>query len=160
MRSKRSRFNEPVLTGSSTSYQNSRMPRGAAHWKVGKWIGVLTPIGLFIFVNNGVLPSGLFVGQPSLFEGLTWWIFYYPLAIGLTIVGAMLADILEPAFIYGPGHRGFFHSSWVLGGLFVFAIAVLYGWILGSPGSYYLRNILFFIALGYLSHLLLDYIFS
>lgn len=53
----------------------------------------------------------LFHGQPSLFGGLIWWIICYPLAIVLSIIGAMLADILEPAYIVGPSHRGFFHSS-------------------------------------------------
>lgn len=71
------------------------------------------------------------------------------LAIGVSIVGAMFPDVLEPAT--SGNHRSFFHSYTVL------LIAILFGFmILKNMGSFGSNTLAGLFLVGYISHLLLD----
>lgn len=132
------------------------MPRAATHWKASRAVGVVAPPTFYILAETQKIPGALFEGSP--FSGLGAFL-YWVGAIVCSTVGGMLPDILEPAFIYGPKHRGVLHSFLFLAGLVVLEYLILYGRILtGADDVYfYVRNVLFYLALGYLTHLLLDW---
>lgn len=78
-------------------------------------------------------------------------LFDYLLMILFTIFGALIPDILDPA--YTPRHRGIAHSKMILLLFLVFFIITL-SYLMNT----FNRGIwsLYFFLLGYISHLLLD----
>lgn len=78
-------------------------------------------------------------------------LFDYLLMVLFTIFGALIPDILDPA--YTPRHRGIAHSKMILLLFLVFFIITL-SYLMNT----FNRGIwsLYFFLLGYISHLLLD----
>lgn len=82
---------------------------------------------------------------------------YIALATFTGWLGGILPDLLEPGD-QNPHHRSFFHSIAILVALILFLVTIAWGIVLSEDTleSLYLRAIVFFTSVGYLSHLLLD----
>lgn len=119
------------------------------HRAVGAVFGVCVALAIAYLVNTGMAPA-------EIVRGGQIDLFYLLLAGFCGLIGGLLPDILEPSYTRGPSHRSILHGFPFLGGLIVVAVLMIYGKILPSPEQFYLRNIIFFIIVGYISHLVLD----
>ena len=126
------------------------MPIAKTHRTAGMIVGAGAALGVAYLANNGMMPVALFKG------GRIDLIPYILLAGFCGLVGGLLPDMIEPSYTRGPRHHGIFHSFLFFGGLIAVAVLVVYGKILPSPEQFYLRNIIFFVVTGYISHLVLD----
>jgi membrane-bound metal-dependent hydrolase YbcI (DUF457 family) len=125
------------------------MPVARTHRAAGMIVGAGAAFGIIYLVNNKMIPAALVTGtqiDPILYTFLAGF---------CGLVGGLLPDILEPSS-RGPRHRGIFHSFFFLAGLVLIDALIVYGKILPSPEQFFLRNIIFFIVVGYISHLILD----
>ncbi len=124
------------------------MPTAKTHRRLGATFGVGIAILVSVLTQKGMI-SG------ALFRGGQLDIFFFLMAGACGLLGGLLPDIIEPSF-HGPRHRGFFHSILLLFGLGILAFLFLYGGVLASPEQFYWRIGVFFVLIGYISHLLVD----
>lgn len=128
------------------------MPKRKTHARVGLIGGLGAAVLLLYAWYEGLFYRPFFYGARQLDLGLL--LFVGP---GAAWLGSHVPDLLEPS-TKGPSHRRFFHSVVFMLLLFVLLYAVATGYLLdgATREGFYLRIVLVFSGLGYLSHVVAD----